>query len=583
MVKGLADEAVNLPWLAPRAASLVALAGAPGATVWERVRADPGLVLLMVRHALPPPGQYLDGSFSTVWQDTRVLDAARDWLRRFSGGSGKSTGFADWSRAELQPIYGAALRCARAAEILASQSQRCDPELAWVGGLLAPLSWMALAAISPRATVECLAECRSSQRPADVQRQSLGMEASAIARRLSERWQLPAWLVSISGYLALPADVTLAFNQEPDLFRIVQIAAAWLDAQPDGLALTGGLVAARLCREFALDPDQVVEWLQEGAGAEPTMSWCQNWEDPALVSLLPELLEAALDNRLLVEQAASEQMHHRLDTLHDALVQQSSGEAESESESESLRRQKMAALAEFAAGAAHEINNPLAVISGHAQFLLGRETDLDRREMLQKIMKQTQRIHHILTDVLQFARPTQPRKQPTEAVELVRDAAASLQGLATERKVTLRLPETIAPVLLQADREQISRALGALLRNAIEAAAEGGWAGVRIETHQPDTVHFVVEDSGPGPTPDQRDRIFDPFFSGRDAGRGRGLGLPIAWRLARLHHGDVILADSNGGPTCFVLSLPLLPATPSVDPSVNGTPHQISLPLAAIG
>jgi signal transduction histidine kinase len=137
--------------------------------------------------------------------------------------------------------------------------------------------------------------------------------------------------------------------------------------------------------------------------------------------------------------------------------------------------------------------------------------------------------------------------------------------------------------LLQADREQIFRALSALLRNAIEAAPEGGWAGVSIETEHPNTVHFVVEDSGPGPNSDHRDRIFDPFFSGRDAGRGRGLGLPIAWRLARLHDGDVFLADRNGGPTCFILSLPLLSAASAAEPSVNGTPHQIALPLAAIG
>src|SRR5262245_13114213 len=102
MVKGLADEAVNLPWLAPRAASLVALAGAPCATVWERVRADPGLVLLLVRHALPPPGQDGDAPFSTIWQDTKILGAARDWLRQSSGGNGTSTWFADWSQPELQ-------------------------------------------------------------------------------------------------------------------------------------------------------------------------------------------------------------------------------------------------------------------------------------------------------------------------------------------------------------------------------------------------------------------------------------------------------------------------------------------------
>jgi signal transduction histidine kinase len=66
-----------------------------------------------------------------------------------------------------------------------------------------------------------------------------------------------------------------------------------------------------------------------------------------------------------------------------------------------------------------------------------------------------------------------------------------------------------------------------------------------------------VEDSGPGPAPEQRPHLFDPFYSGRSAGRGRGLGLPLAWRLARQQGGDVSLEPARPGqPTRFVLSLP---------------------------
>jgi len=66
----------------------------------------------------------------------------------------------------------------------------------------------------------------------------------------------------------------------------------------------------------------------------------------------------------------------------------------------------------------------------------------------------------------------------------------------------------------------------------------------------------VVEDSGPGPSSNQREHLFDPFYSGRLAGRGRGLGLPTAWRLAREHGGDVRFDPLPQGPTRFVLSLP---------------------------
>jgi signal transduction histidine kinase len=99
-------------------------------------------------------------------------------------------------------------------------------------------------------------------------------------------------------------------------------------------------------------------------------------------------------------------------------------------------------------------------------------------------------------------------------------------------------------------------ALACLLRNAIEAAPAEGWAGIRVATPSSDQLEIWVEDSGAGPTPQQLEHIFDPFFSGRQAGRGRGLGLPTAWRLAREHGGDVYFDDRSQGPTRFVLRLP---------------------------
>src|SRR5205807_2101936 len=92
--------------------------------------------------------------------------------------------------------------------------------------------------------------------------------------------------------------------------------------------------------------------------------------------------------------------------------------------------------------------------------------------------------------------------------------------------------------------------------NAIEAAPAEGWAGVRAEADGVEGVALVVEDSGQGPAAADREHLFDPFYSGRKAGRGRGLGLPTAWRLAREHGGDVRHDDNAEGPTRFILSLP---------------------------
>jgi two-component system, NtrC family, sensor kinase len=112
-----------------------------------------------------------------------------------------------------------------------------------------------------------------------------------------------------------------------------------------------------------------------------------------------------------------------------------------------------------------------------------------------------------------------------------------------------------APVHLPIDGQQVKTALTCLLRNAIEAAPVDGWAGFRLENSS-DRLEIVVEDSGPGPPLGQREHLFDPFYSGRQAGRGKGLGLSIAWRLARQNGGEVRYEELPGGPTRFVLSLP---------------------------
>jgi signal transduction histidine kinase len=173
---------------------------------------------------------------------------------------------------------------------------------------------------------------------------------------------------------------------------------------------------------------------------------------------------------------------------------------------------------------------------------------------------------------MQFARPARPQKELIDVPDLLRTVAAALEELAERRQVRLRCPDPAQPVTLFADANQLRTALTCLLRNAVEAAPAEGWAGIRLETPAPDRVEFVVEDSGTGPAPAQREHLFDPFYSGRLAGRGRGLGLPTAWRLAREHDGDVRFDFLPDGPTRFVLSLPRDPSDGElVEAGSNGT------------
>jgi two-component system, NtrC family, sensor kinase len=293
------------------------------------------------------------------------------------------------------------------------------------------------------------------------------------------------------------------------------------------------------------------------------------WDAPASQPLLRDLVRLALDNRQRADDAVVEGLHHELDRMQEALEKQCAEELNR------LHAQKLSALAEFAAGAGHEINNPLAVISGQAQCILKQLQLLDGPAdeiddvgaymehlkgtivpSLHKIIGQTQRIHGILTGVMQFARPSAPRTQQVELGPLLGEVAGSLQELARERQVRLVLPENTSALIVEADPVQLRVAFSCLLRNAIEAAPREGWAGIRIEKDTAGVLGIVVEDNGQGPPPSVREHLFDPFFSGRSAGRGRGLGLSTAWRLARQHGGDVRFDGMSQDVTRFVLSLP---------------------------
>ena len=153
------------------------------------------------------------------------------------------------------------------------------------------------------------------------------------------------------------------------------------------------------------------------------------------------------------------------------------------------------------------------------------------------------------------------------------EVTASLSDLAGLRGVRLICPQPPA-VQLHADPQQLKTALACLVRNAIEAAPADGWAGLRLETTETGGVELIVEDNGAGPQARDCEHMFDPFYSGREAGRGRGLGLSVAWRFARQLGGDVRFDEIPGGPTRFVLSLPRPAAestAPTAAPVFDGT------------
>lgn len=557
------ETAAHLNWLIPRAESLLALAR--GNAAWGGLRADPAAVLLLVRAAGHTSQTARLDELAT---EPATLDTALSVLELHQ--ARQDTGDVvciDWSAEPARAVYRASLICARLARLVATEAACANPDQAWAAGLLATLGWQAMVAVAPDEVAACLSDPRHSVDPVGVERQRWGYDHASIARRVARHWQLPPWLATIAGSLALPTDTAITLGADRALFQVVQLAVALARQQVVRPYLPVGTTIVDLSSALGLSIERLKSLQPEIRLAVEQPLDTLGWAAPRTMPLLRELLALATDNRRCHAAPVLRHLERDLDTLQHTLAVQRSSEAAR------LQAQKLAALAELAAGAGHEINNPLAVISGQAQYLLGHEPDPAHQRALQTIVNQTQRIHGILTELMQFARPPQPRKQPSHMVTIIREVVQSLSDLAEQRRVRLVCPDPDPELELLIDPRQIRTALACLLRNAIEAAPVDGWAGVRVQLMPEDRVEIVVEDSGSGPAPQYREHLFDPFYSSRQAGRGRGLGLPTAWKLAREHGGDVFLDEASPGPTRFVLSLPLchanLPPTapvPVLDP-----------------
>jgi signal transduction histidine kinase len=232
-----------------------------------------------------------------------------------------------------------------------------------------------------------------------------------------------------------------------------------------------------------------------------------------------------------------------------------------------LETRKLDSLKELAYGAGHEINNPLANISARAQTLLHQERDPERRRVLAAINTQAFRAHEMIADMMLFARPPRPQARAIDLVEVLREIADELASVAAAQRSQLLFHAPHEPVVARADKTQIAVAVRALCSNALEALVDGGRVELSIRRLQPEaqaansratreTVQITVADDGPGIAPEARPHIFDPFYSGREAGRGLGLGLSKCWQIVRMHEGQVDVESASGRGARFTISLP---------------------------
>lgn len=540
--KAAGRAAVELPWLCPNTDSLIALADAP-ATVPGLSVTDPALALFLLRFAQfntdPTPFDLAPGAALAA----SLPDTAAAYLAACPGGVLPS------SNTALERVTRVTDRAARIATRLAQVTRVAPEAAATVAVRLAPLGWYAVAAVDPFTVAEPLSEAAFADHPADSQTEAWGLDHASITRRLAARWRLPLWLATTVGCLTLPLRVAAHLVSHPDLFAVVQLALIEAEEHGPTLGLTHGAARGELLDHLGLDEPCLREAL--AVLPHPLLDIRESSlpRDPHQVPLLPNLLKKAAESRRRTGPALIARLEERVDQLHTVAADLGNQVGDR------LREAKLVALAELAAGAGHEINNPLAIISTNAQRLLRTEPDPDRGDALRSVVRQTQRIAGILRDLMQFARPARPERRPFTIGELFDGVRSNVAPLAAERSVRLEIDVRLVDVTLDGDPAQLRHALTAVVRNGIEAAG-GGWVRLACDALEDgDAATITVEDSGPGLTPEVAAHAFDPFYSGRSAGRGCGLGLSTAWQILRQNGGALRHDTSADGPTRFTLSV----------------------------
>ncbi|HEX4054499.1 MAG TPA: HDOD domain-containing protein [Tepidisphaeraceae bacterium] len=226
-------------------------------------------------------------------------------------------------------------------------------------------------------------------------------------------------------------------------------------------------------------------------------------------------------------------------------------------QNEILHSKMMMSIGEMAAGAAHEMNNPLAVISGRSQLLAGQLTDPKHKAMAHLIYDQSHRLSEIISELMDFAKPVPPRPEESDVADLISRALhdAKQQTDPADRTIELTMGD-VPPVMV--DSKQVSAALTEVIDNALSATDPSSGHVTIHAAFDPysSRVAVTVADNGCGMDEATLKRAFDPFFSSKPAGRRRGLGLPKAQRWVESSGGTMRLESRPQQGTRTLILLP---------------------------
>ena len=225
-------------------------------------------------------------------------------------------------------------------------------------------------------------------------------------------------------------------------------------------------------------------------------------------------------------------------------------------EETSRRQDRLAAIGRMAASIAHEIRNPLAAMRGSIQMLRSEmASDSSQTELMEIILRESDRLNRIITDFLNYARPRSLTQSRVDVGDLLHQTFALLRHSPEILKTQTIVEEIPADHLVaEADEGQLKQVFWNLARNALQAMPEGGTLRAKLHKNSNNRLHISFSDTGRGMSPDQVEHLFEPFSSTTG---GTGLGLSIVYQIIRDHGGTINVRSRQGQGTTITIELPI--------------------------
>jgi signal transduction histidine kinase len=258
-----------------------------------------------------------------------------------------------------------------------------------------------------------------------------------------------------------------------------------------------------------------------------------------------------MTERLIAEEDALRRKVEEVESATDRLK---------EAQERLVRSERLASVGRLAAGLAHEIGNPIAALIGLEDLLLeGGLNEIEQHDFLGRMRKETERINRILRDLLAFARPGSGAEgevgAPGDVEAAVYDVAALVQPQKAMKEIELELDVHPELPLVPLSREHLVQVLLNLVLNAADAVGPG--SRVRVVARPSSRgVELSVDDNGPGVAPDVQSRLFEPFVTTKEIGKGTGLGLAVCRGLVEAAGGTIVLDSAHQPGARFVIELP---------------------------